>query len=191
MAYQLKPPLQLITLPQRLRLSHCTNPYDMSWTNGEHNLCLTCRRGTQVVQSSYHCPQIRTSLLMPGHLMTPLFSTARFPPYLLYGFFFPSVPPVTVVKTIITILDEQHSRTVLLPFIANFAPFVKILPSFLRDLTQWVRCVAQGYCPRDSDRLPQIAGADFVMRDFVKVTGRRPEEGPVPETSSLDHLKYR
>jgi hypothetical protein len=122
--------------------------------------------------------------------MTPMFSTARFPSYPLYRFFFPSVPPVTVVKTIITILDEQHSRTVLLPFFTNFAPFLKILPSFLRDLVQWVRRI-RAFIAVIPDRLPQISGADYVMRDFVKVTGRRTEEGPVPEVFSFDHLKCR
>lgn len=71
--------------------------------------------------------------------MTPLFSTVRFPNSKLFRFCFPSLEPVTVVKAIITALDEQHSRTVYLPFYANFTPVLRLLPSFLRDFAQWVK----------------------------------------------------
>jgi hypothetical protein len=67
-----------------------------------------------------------------------MFSRVNLPSSPFHKFFFPSVAPVTVVKSIIAALDEQHSKTILLPFFTQAAPYLKILPSFLRDLLQWV-----------------------------------------------------
>lgn len=114
----------------------------------------------------YNAPQVRTSLVVPGHALTPLFSTARLPENPIYKFFVPSLPPITIVKAIITVLDSQHSQDLYLPFYVNFAPYLRLLPSYLRDLGQW------------------LAGADYVMQGFQKVTGRRPDEG---ELSSEKH----
>jgi NAD(P)-dependent dehydrogenase (short-subunit alcohol dehydrogenase family) len=110
----------------------------------------------------YKCPQIRTTLVCPGHVLTPMFKTVTFPKFPLFGFFCPSVPPVAVVKTIIVALDDQHSQRILLPFYTNFIPLVGHLPSFFRDLVQWV------------------SGADYAMESFVKISGRRPDEGSLP-----------
>jgi hypothetical protein len=91
---------------------------------------LTCVR--------YNCPKIRTTLVCPGHVQTTMFSTVTFPSFLFFKFLCPSVQPVTVVKRIIAALDDQHSQTILLPFYTNFIPYIRHLPSFLRDLVQWV-----------------------------------------------------
>ena len=64
----------------------------------------------------------------------------RLPQEWWYKFLVPSLAPVTVAKEIITALDEQHSRTIYLPFYANFVPLLPILPSYLRDFAQWVSC---------------------------------------------------
>jgi short-subunit dehydrogenase len=109
----------------------------------------------------YNCPSIRTTLICPGHVHTQMFKTVTFPSWPLFKFFCPSLPPIDVVKKIITALDDQHSQTILMPFYTNFIPFIHHLPSFCRDLVQW------------------ISGADYAMRDFVKVSGRRPEEGTI------------
>lgn len=114
---------------------------------------------------SYKTPKIRTTLVSPAHVLTPLFSHIKFPPYAFFKFLAPSLPPVAVVKAVIAALDEQHSRTIYMPFFTHFAPFIALLPSFGRDFFQW------------------MSGADYAMRDFVKVSGRRPEEGPVPVRS--------
>ncbi|KAJ3534274.1 hypothetical protein NM688_g7160 [Phlebia brevispora] len=111
---------------------------------------------------AYRTPGIRTTLVVAGHILTPLFLTVRLSQNWLYRFFVPSLPPVTVVKAIIAALDEQHSRIIYLPFYANFVPFLSLLPSFLRDFSQW------------------LSGCDYAMDDFVKVSGRRAEEGPAP-----------
>ena len=119
--------------PQSLAsMSHC----DTSLIKCPSLSSLLFRRLTCV---RYKCPQIRTTLVCPGHVQTTMFSTATFPSFPFFKFFCPSVQPVTVVKRIIAALDDQHSQTVLLPFYTNFIPYTRHLPSFLRDLVQWVR----------------------------------------------------
>jgi len=114
----------------------------------------------------YHTPQIRTSLVVPGHIQTPLFSTIRLPRNRLFRFCFPSLEPISVVKAVIRALDEQHSQTIYLPFFANFTPLLCLFPSFLRDFAQW------------------FTNADYAMESFVKKTGRREGEGAVPDLST-------
>ncbi|TBU33182.1 retinal short-chain dehydrogenase/reductase [Dichomitus squalens] len=110
----------------------------------------------------YNAPSVRTTLVIAGHIMTPLFSAVRHPANLFYKFFFPSLVPIDVAKAIIAALDEQHSRVLYMPFYAHFVPYLHVFPSYLRDLAQW------------------ITGCDYALEDFVKVSGRRPEEGPAP-----------
>lgn len=100
------------------------------------------------LDNRYKCPSIRTTLIVPGHIQTPLFSrlpslpanTSSF-----YKFFTPSLQPVTVVKRIIAALDERHSRVIFMPFYTQFVPYLPILPSFARDFVQWVRALP--FCP--------------------------------------------
>ncbi|KAI0053646.1 retinal short-chain dehydrogenase/reductase [Auriscalpium vulgare] len=110
----------------------------------------------------YNAPKIRTTLVVPGHVYTPLFSTVTLSESRIFRFFVPSLDPVTVTKKVIAALDEQHSRTLYLPFYVHFAPYLRIVPTFVRDFGQW------------------LSGADYAMKRFVKVSGRRPEEGPAP-----------
>lgn len=107
----------------------------------------------------YKCPNIRTTLVCPGHVTTSMFQAVTLPNYSWFRFLAPSVQPVAVVKRIIAALDDQHSQTILLPFFVHFMPIVRLCPSFLRDFAQW------------------ISGADYAMKSFVKVSGRRPDEG--------------
>ncbi|KAF8622123.1 hypothetical protein AX15_007256 [Amanita polypyramis BW_CC] len=106
----------------------------------------------------YKCPQIRTTLVCPGYVMTPMFSSITFPPVPSLEFFLPTVQPVTVVKRIIAALDENQSQVILTPFWTIFAPVLQHLPSFVRDLAQ------------------NVTGADYSMQNFVKITGRRKDE---------------
>lgn len=131
----------------------------------------------------YKCPKIRTTLILPGHILTPMFAKTTLPPFSLYKFLVPSLPPITVVKRVIAALDEQHSQTIMLPFYTNFIPYIGHLPSFLRDFAQWV----SEYLAHRSMILIchfsvfQLSGADYAMENFVKLSSRRPEEGPAPE----------
>lgn len=108
----------------------------------------------------YNAPKIRTTVVCPGHVLTPMFQTVEFPSSFFWRFLFPSLPPVAVVKRIIAALDEQHSQQIFLPFYANFAPYLNHLPSFLRDFAQW------------------FTTADYAMQRFVKTSGRRAKESP-------------
>ncbi|PCH40811.1 retinal short-chain dehydrogenase/reductase [Wolfiporia cocos MD-104 SS10] len=110
----------------------------------------------------YKTPGIRTTLIVAGHVLTPLFSQVQLPTAWWYRFLVPSLPPVAVAKAVIAALDEQHSRTIFMPFYANFVPFLNSCPSYLRDFGQW------------------LSGCDYAMDEFVKVSGRRSEEGPAP-----------
>src|SRR5882762_6286929 len=88
--------------------------------------------------SSYRTPKIRTTLVVPGHVLTPLFSHVTLSTSAFYKFFVPSLPPVAIVKAVITALDEQHSKTIYLPFYTHFAGWLGLVPSFVRDAAQWV-----------------------------------------------------
>ena len=88
----------------------------------------------------YDAPLVRTTLVLPGYVHTPMFSRTPALPYDfahvdesattvkqapplsagLFNFLAPSVPPYVVVKEIITALDWQESREITLPFYAGF-----------------------------------------------------------------------
>lgn len=110
------------------------------------------------LDNRYKCPGIRTTLITPGHVLTPLFSNVTLSESIFRKFFVPSVVPVAIVKKIIAALDDQHSQTISLPFYTHFAPYLQLTPSFIRDFAQW------------------LSGADYAMKNFVKVSGRRPDE---------------
>ncbi|KAJ7129414.1 retinal short-chain dehydrogenase/reductase [Mycena epipterygia] len=107
----------------------------------------------------YKCPAIRTTLVCPGHIHTALFATLNASPQ----FFFPTLHPIDIVKRVIKALDETHSQTIYLPFYTHFMPALQLLPDFVADFSSW------------------LSNADFAMKDFVKLSGRREEEGPAPQ----------
>ncbi|PFH51298.1 hypothetical protein AMATHDRAFT_75026 [Amanita thiersii Skay4041] len=113
------------------------------------------------LDKQYKCPNIRTTLVCPGHILTPMFSSISFPPNAVHKFLMPSVAPVTIVKKVIAALDEHQSQIIMTPFWTHFMPYLRHLPSFIRDFIQ------------------AASGADYSMANFVKVSGRRKEEGPV------------
>jgi len=102
------------------------------------------------LDNRYKTPDIRTTLVLPGHVQTQLFASASLPTSWFYRFFAPSLPPYAVAKAVIKALDERDSSTVRLPFYVNIVPFVPLLPSYLRDFVQY------------------LSHADFVMSTFVK-----------------------
>jgi len=106
----------------------------------------------------YKCPSIRTTLVLPGHTSTSLFSKTSLPSSAFYKFLVPSLQPVDVTKAIIASLDERHSKTIYLPFYAHFAGFLKLMPSYIRDFGQW------------------FSGADYAMEGFVKTSSGRDEK---------------
>ncbi|KAF9077005.1 retinal short-chain dehydrogenase reductase [Rhodocollybia butyracea] len=106
----------------------------------------------------HKAPSVRTTLVCPGHLLTPLFAKMNYPRSGWYQFFMPSVAPVDVVKQLIQTLDDQHSKTIMLPLYTHFVPYRQHFPSYLKDFTQWV------------------AGSDYLMKGFQKSTGQQSEK---------------
>lgn len=115
------------------------------------------------LDNRYHARKVRTTLVVPGHVNTPLFSRARFPKSFLWRFFFSSVHPHSIAKAVIAAVDEQESRTINMPFYVHFAWWSRIFPSWARDFMQW------------------LSSADYAMHDFVKVSGLRGDEDPAPD----------
>ncbi|KAK7061855.1 hypothetical protein R3P38DRAFT_678613 [Favolaschia claudopus] len=114
----------------------------------------------------YKCPSIRTTLVCPGHIHTSLFATAK-PSQ---RFFFPTLHPIDVVKRIIQAVDDTHSQIIYLPFYTEFMPYLQLLPDWFADLASW------------------LSNADFAVVDFVKLSGRRPEEGPAPAVNTEQEM---
>ncbi|KAJ6515643.1 retinal short-chain dehydrogenase/reductase [Mycena sanguinolenta] len=117
----------------------------------------------------YKCPGIRTTLVCPGHIHTPLASTVVPAPQ----FFFPTLHPIDVVKRVIQALDDTHSQLIYLPFYVHFMPYLQLLPDWFADFASWV------------------SNADFAMKGFVKTSGRRAEEGPAPLVDDKEESKMR
>ncbi|KAJ7682549.1 retinal short-chain dehydrogenase/reductase [Mycena polygramma] len=113
----------------------------------------------------YKCPAIRTTLVCPGQIHTALFATIKTP----LPFFFPTLHPIDVVKRVIKALDETHSQVIYLPFYTHFMPLLQLLPDWFADFASWV------------------SNADFAAKDFIKLSGRRAEEGPAPEAFAFSN----
>ncbi|KLO16361.1 retinal short-chain dehydrogenase/reductase [Schizopora paradoxa] len=111
----------------------------------------------------YNCPNIRTSVVIAGHTHTHMFSRMSLPSSWFHRFFTPSLQPYAIAKAVIAAIDEQESRNIHLPFYTHFVRYTTLLPSYLRDFVQWA------------------SGADYAMEGFVKVSGRRADEGALPE----------
>lgn len=98
-----------------------------------------------------------------------------------HKFFTPSIPPYTIAKAVIAAIDEQESRTIFLPFYTHFVRWVTVLPSYIRDLFQWVSTLSRKFAAAkfidEMDRGRKMSGADYAMEGFIKISGRRPEEG--------------
>jgi len=127
------------------------------------------------LDQEYKAPRIRTTLVAPGYVQTPMFSrsgyAAREPntpmPAWLFRFLAPQLAPHDVVKRIIAALDLHQSQHIMMPFYTNLAIFMNILPTWARDFLQW------------------ISGSNHLMEGFVKVSGRRKDEELVDLTTKL------
>lgn len=70
-------------------------------------------------------PDIRTLLVTPGQLSTPLFYGVQTP----NSFVAPVVEPVDVVKEIVAAIDEGNSGMVAMPFYARWVDWYNVLPA--------------------------------------------------------------
>ncbi|KAF8342260.1 retinal short-chain dehydrogenase/reductase [Cantharellus anzutake] len=128
----------------------------------------------------YRTPQIRTTLVTTGFIHTPLFSRSSYAatetpsplPAWLFHFFAPPLDSHEVVKAIIAALDANESTDIKLPFYAHLVALSRVFPSWVRDVLQWV--------------ILQISGADYMMENFVKVSGLRGDEEVVNDEGSKE-----
>jgi len=102
------------------------------------------------LDSRYQAYGVRTTLVCPGHILTPMFGDLNLGTNWLRRFMMPALAPITVAKAVIAALDSSFSQTIYLPFFVNFAPYFGMLPSFSRDFVQWV------------------SGADYAMLTYKK-----------------------
>ncbi|OPB39766.1 short chain dehydrogenase/reductase [Trichoderma guizhouense] len=98
-------------------------------------------------------PDIRTVLVTPGQLSTPLFYGVQTP----NSFFAPVVEPVDVTKEIVAAIDGGKGVTAAMPFYARWVDWYNVLPV-------GVQLVAR-----------KIAGVDRGMKTFIGRTGSAEE----------------
>ncbi len=96
-------------------------------------------------------PEIRTILVTPGQLSTPLFYGVQTP----NAFLAPMVEPVEVAKEIISAIDSGKAEHIAMPLYARWMAWYNVLPLGLQQLVR------------------RLAGVDSAMETFV---GRRGNE---------------
>lgn len=91
----------------------------------------------------YDAPTIHATLLLPGHISTPLFDKINLPRSPLFRFAAPSLEPGQVVQGIVDALEAQESRVVRMPVYTHSARLLGVgaglVPGWIRDILQWVR----------------------------------------------------
>ena len=94
-------------------------------------------------------PDIRTILVTPGQLSTPLFYGVQTP----NAFLAPVVEPVEVAKEIIGAIDSGRSEHIGMPFYARWAGWYNVLPVGVQQVVR------------------RLAGVDTAMKTFVGRAG--------------------
>ena len=77
--------------------------------------------------------QIRTILVKPGQLSTPLFASVKTPS----SFFGPVVEPVVLAKKIVQMVDKGRSGVIAEPFYARQIEWLGVLPHGLQSVARW------------------------------------------------------
>jgi len=85
-------------------------------------------------------PEIKTVLVAPGQLSTPLFAGVRTPS----NFFAPVIEPVEVAKEIIAAIDGGSSAELAMPFYARWADWLNVLPVGVQRIARWASGVDVG-----------------------------------------------
>ncbi|RQM05409.1 hypothetical protein DH86_00001941, partial [Scytalidium sp. 3C] len=96
-------------------------------------------------------PDIKTILVSPGQLSTPLFNGVRTPS----SFLAPVIEPVDVAKEVIAAIDSGSSANLAMPLYARMADWMNVMPMGIQAI------------------LRRLCGLDTAMKDFV---GREAEE---------------
>ncbi|KIN01666.1 hypothetical protein OIDMADRAFT_178991 [Oidiodendron maius Zn] len=96
-------------------------------------------------------PEIKTVLVTPGQLSTPLFNGVQTPS----SFFSPILEPVDVAREVIAAIDAGSSATLAMPLYARWIDWMNVVPAGVEVI------------------LRRVSGVDRAMRGFV---GRKGEE---------------
>jgi len=94
-------------------------------------------------------PEIKTILVAPGQLSTPLFAGVQTPS----NFFAPVIEPVEVAKEVIAAIEGGSSAELAMPFYTRWIEWLNVLPVGLQRIARWV------------------SGVDVAMKDFVGRAG--------------------
>lgn len=94
--------------------------------------------------------EIKTILVTPGQLSTPLFEGVKTP----NRFFAPIVEPVEVAKEIIATIDKGESEVLAMPLYARWAGWLNVLPVGVQRVGRW------------------MSGVDVGMRHFKKASDK-------------------
>jgi NAD(P)-dependent dehydrogenase (short-subunit alcohol dehydrogenase family) len=104
-------------------------------------------------------PNIKTVLVSPGQLSTPLFNGVETP----NSFFGPVLEPVDVAKEVIATIDGGSSAVLAMPLYARWIDWVNVLPVGVQAIVR------------------MISGVDRAMKGFVGRSGEK-EEGEKAES---------
>ncbi|KAG8675583.1 hypothetical protein FPOAC2_01647 [Fusarium poae] len=85
-------------------------------------------------------PEIRTVLVTPGQVSTPLFYGVQTP----NSFIAPVVEPVDVTKEIVAAIDSGKGVTVAMPLYARWVDWLNVLPVGVQTLARWAAGVDRG-----------------------------------------------
>lgn len=78
-------------------------------------------------------PEIKTVLVSPGQLSTPLFSGVKTPS----SFLAPVIEPVDVAKEVIACIDGGSSADLAMPFYARWVDWMNVLPVGMQRFVRW------------------------------------------------------
>ncbi|CBQ67373.1 related to a retinal short-chain dehydrogenase/reductase [Sporisorium reilianum SRZ2] len=84
----------------------------------------------------HRCPQIRTTLLVLGHVQTQLFEGLEY--NWLARFLGPAVHPDAVAKRIVSAVQHRRGGTIAMPWYANWSEVFALLPSWATDFAHWL-----------------------------------------------------
>jgi NAD(P)-dependent dehydrogenase (short-subunit alcohol dehydrogenase family) len=90
-------------------------------------------------------PDIKTVLVSPGQLSTPLFNGVKTPS----SFFGPVLEPVDVAKEVIAAIDAGSSAVLAMPLYARWIDWMNVLPVGVQAIAR------------------KLSGVDRAMKDFV------------------------
>lgn len=84
--------------------------------------------------------EIRTVLVTPGQVSTPLFYGVQTP----NSFIAPVVEPVDVAKEIVAAIDSGKGATVAMPLYAHWVDWLNVLPVGVQTIARWAAGVDRG-----------------------------------------------